>query len=122
MYASETWTLTKIEERSLCSFQRRVLRCIFGAVLENGEWRRRYNKELNLLSEEPDIVKCLKINRLRWCGRVVRMNPQKTVQKVFNSKPCGSRKTGRPKLRWEDGVLQDIRALDIRNWRDEKGL
>jgi hypothetical protein len=24
----------------------------------------------------------------------------------------------RPKLRWKDGVLQDIRALDIKNWRD----
>jgi hypothetical protein len=40
------------------------------------------------------------------------MDPQRTIQKVFNSKPYGSRKTGRPKLRWEDGVL------DIRNWRD----
>jgi hypothetical protein len=29
-----------------------------------------------------------------------------------------SRKIGRPKLRWEDGVLQDIRSLDIRSWRD----
>jgi hypothetical protein len=46
------------------------------------------------------------------------MDPQRTVQKVFNSKPRGSRKIEKPKLRWEDGVLQDIRALDIRNWRD----
>jgi hypothetical protein len=38
------------------------------------------------------------------------MDLQRTVQKVFNSKPCGSRKIGRPKLRWEDGVLQDIRV------------
>jgi hypothetical protein len=41
-----------------------------------------------------------------------------TVQKVLNSKPCGSRKIGRPKLRWKDGVLQDIGALDVRKWRD----
>jgi hypothetical protein len=40
------------------------------------------------------------------------------VQKVFNSKPYESRKTGRLKLRWEDGVLQVIRTLDIRNSRD----
>jgi hypothetical protein len=33
---------------------------------------------------------------------------QRTVQKVFNCEPYGSRKVGRPKLRWEDGVLQDI--------------
>jgi hypothetical protein len=87
-------------------------------VLENGEWRRRYNTELYQLSEEPDIVKCIKINRLRWCGYVVRMDPQRTVQKVFNSKSYGSRKIGRPKLRWKDGVHQDIGALGIRNWRD----
>jgi hypothetical protein len=86
-------------------------------VLENGDWRRRYHEGLYQLSEEPDIIKCIKINRLRWCGHV-RMDPQRTVLKVFNSKPCGSREIGRPKLRWEDGVLQDIRALDIRNWRD----
>jgi hypothetical protein len=87
-------------------------------VQENGEWRRRYHKKLCQLFEEPDIVKCIKINRLRWCAHVVRMNPQGTVQKVFNSEPCGSRKIGRPKLRWKDGVLQDIMAVDIRNWRD----
>jgi hypothetical protein len=46
------------------------------------------------------------------------MDPHRTVQKVFNSKPYGSRKVGRPKLRWEDGVLQDIRAQDVRIWRD----
>jgi hypothetical protein len=74
-------------------------------VLENGEWRRRCNKELYQLFEEPDIVKCIKINRLRWYGHVVCMDPQRTDQKVFNTKPYGSRKTGRPKLRWEDGGL-----------------
>jgi hypothetical protein len=46
------------------------------------------------------------------------MNPQRILQKIVNSKPYGSRKIGRPRIRWEDGVLQDIRALDIKNWRD----
>jgi hypothetical protein len=63
------------------------------------------------------LVDGLSINRLSWCGYVVRMDPQRSAQKVFNSKPYGSRKTERPKVRWE-GVLQDIRALDIKNWRD----
>jgi hypothetical protein len=44
--------------------------------------------------------------------------PSKNSSESFNSKPCGPRKIGRPKLRWEDGVLQDIGALGIRNWRD----
>jgi hypothetical protein len=39
-YESETWTLTKADERSLGIFERKILRCIFGAVQENGQWRR----------------------------------------------------------------------------------
>ena len=35
-YASETWTLSKINERRLSMFERKVLRCIFGAKQENG--------------------------------------------------------------------------------------
>jgi hypothetical protein len=116
-WASETWALTKIEEKSLCSFETRILRYIFGAVLKNGKWRRRYTKELYLLFEEPDVVKCIKLNRLRWCGHV-RMNPQRTAQKIFNFKPFESRKIGRPKLRWEVGVLQDTMSLDVKNWRN----
>jgi hypothetical protein len=41
-----------------------------------------------------------------------------TVKKVFNTKPVGIRKIGRPKLRWEDEVIQDIKALGVRNWRN----
>jgi hypothetical protein len=35
-YASETWTLSKTDERLLSVFERGILRCIFGAVQENG--------------------------------------------------------------------------------------
>jgi hypothetical protein len=35
----------------------------------------------------------------------------RTVKKVFDTRPEGTRKTGRPKFNWEDGVIQDIRAL-----------
>jgi hypothetical protein len=86
-------------------------------VLENGEGRRRYNEELYQLSEEPDIVTCIKINRLRWCGHVVHMDPQRTVQEVLTPDHV-DQGNWKPLLRWEDGVLHDIRAVDISNWRD----
>jgi hypothetical protein len=37
--------------------------------------------------------------------------------KIFNTKQCGVRSVGRPKLRWEDGVDQDIRMLGVKNWK-----
>ena len=36
---------------------------------------------------------------------------------MFNAKPDGVRRVGRPKLRWEDGVDQDVRILEFKNWK-----
>jgi hypothetical protein len=35
------------------------------------------------------------------------------MKKVFDTRPEGTRKIGRPKMRLEDGVIQDIRALGM---------
>jgi hypothetical protein len=46
------------------------------------------------------------------------MDNNTTVKKVFNAKPLGVRKSGRPKLRWEDDVMQDIKTFGVKNWRN----
>jgi len=38
------------------------------------------------------------------------------VQKINRWKPMSKRPTGRPKTRWEDGVLEDIKSTNVRNW------
>ena len=45
------------------------------------------------------------------------MNNDRTVKKLFNTKPDVARSVGRPKLRWEDGVNQDMRILEVKNWK-----
>jgi hypothetical protein len=45
-YASETWPLSRLDERLLSIFERRILRYVFGPVEENVTWERRYNYEL----------------------------------------------------------------------------
>ena len=116
-YAFETWTLSKTNERRLSMFERKVLRCIFGAKQENGTWRKRYNCELYEIFNESNIVNYIKVKRLGWAGHLVRMNNDRTLKKIFNTKPDGARSVGRPKLRWEDGVDQDMRILRSRNWK-----
>jgi hypothetical protein len=44
------------------------------------------------------------------------MNNDRTIKKIFNTKPDGV-SVRRPKLRWEDGVDQDIRISGFKNWK-----
>lgn len=118
MYGSESWTMNANEETILGSFERKILRKIFGPVCHDGEWRIRYNHELYQLYHDIDLVKKIKVQRLRWLGHVERMDdsaPQKRV--ALGPPPDGRRKQGRPPLRWMDDVEHDINQLGLRNWR-----
>jgi hypothetical protein len=56
--------LSKADERPLDLSQRRVLRCISGAVQDKGTWRNKYNHEFYELFNEPHITKYIKINQV----------------------------------------------------------
>jgi hypothetical protein len=45
------------------------------------------------------------------------MNNERTIKKIFKTKPDGTRRAGRPKIRWEDGVDQDMTTLGVKNLR-----
>ena len=47
----------------------------------------------------------------------MRMPEEIPVKKLTLLRPEGSRRAGRPKLRWLDGVEEDLRTLGIRGWR-----
>jgi hypothetical protein len=36
--------------------------------------------------------------------------------RIFECSPMGERSRGRPKNRWWDEVLKDIRVLGVKNW------
>jgi hypothetical protein len=44
------------------------------------------------------------------------MDNNRAVKKVCNTKPIGIRKIGRPKLRWKNDVMQDIKTLGVKTW------
>jgi len=84
-HASETWALSKTNERRLSLFERKVIRCIFGAKQGNEIWRKRYNYELYEAFNEPNIVNYIKVKRLAWAGHLMSMNNDRTLKK--NSTP-----------------------------------
>ena len=116
-YVSETWVLTKDDERRFGVFKRRILRRIAGPIFENGIWRRRFNREIYEMLNDCDIINFIKINRLRWAGHVARMDDKEIIKRILNSNPGGQRGRGRPKLRWIDGVEHDLRKIGCKNWK-----
>ena len=88
-----------------------------GPVNENGMWRLRYNDEIYNLYSEPNIVNIIKIGRLRWIGHVMRMEEDNATRRLTLLRPDGGRRRGRPKLRWMDGVEEDLRKLGVGGWR-----
>jgi hypothetical protein len=77
--------LTRREERRLRVFENRVLRRVFGSMRDGatGEWRKLHIEELNDLYSLPNIVRVVKLRRMRWAGKVVRMGEERGVHRVL---------------------------------------
>jgi hypothetical protein len=86
------------------------LRRIYGLTCKN-VWRIKYSNELYSLYKDPDIVKVIKVARIRWLGHLVRMEENSPCKKITFSQHEGSQEKGRPKLRCLDNVLKDIKLL-----------
>jgi hypothetical protein len=65
-----------------------------------------------------DIITFIKVGRLKWAGHVVQTDQQRPAKRILNAKLESTRRRGRPKLRWEDGVDKDVKALGERNWKN----
>ena len=116
-YASETWTLTKTAENLLNTWERKVLRKIYGPTKDEFGWRIRTNHELYNLYQDTTIVAEIKKGRLRWAGHLERMSNDRGVKRVHHQNPRGKRLKGRPRLRWMDDIEKDLQQLGIQYWK-----
>ena len=92
LYGCEAWSLTLWEERKLRVFENRILRRMFGPKGgANGDWRRFHHEVPHIQSD--------KSRRLRWTGRVARMEEVRSSFKILTGEPTGKRPSGRPRRR-----------------------
>jgi hypothetical protein len=92
-------------------FENRVLRRIFGPKRDEvtGGWRKLHNEELRDLYSSPSIIRMIKLRRMRWAGHVARMEERKNGYRLMVGKPEGKRPLGRPRRRWVDDNMMDLR-------------
>ena len=67
--------------------------------------------------KRTNITGYFKRQRLNLLGHVECMAEDNNVQKFKRGKPMSERPIGRPKTLWEDDDLEDIKSMDVRNWK-----
>uniref|UniRef100_A0A8D8W071 Endonuclease-reverse transcriptase n=2 Tax=Cacopsylla melanoneura TaxID=428564 RepID=A0A8D8W071_9HEMI len=97
----------------LRTFENKILRKIYGPVCERGIWRIRKNKEIRDLFNEPDIIANIRCRRMRWTGHVLRRGSESLIKRVWEGEIAGTRRRGRPKLRWKDQIKKDMEQINI---------
>jgi hypothetical protein len=88
--------------------ENRVIWRILGPKRDDvtGEWRKLCNEELHILYSSPYIIRQVKSRKMRWAGHVARMGEGRNVYSVLIGMPEGRRPLGRPRCRWEDGMME----------------
>ena len=84
--------------------------------------------EIDNLMEGADIVRFIKAQRIKWLWHIQRMDEARPTRKLLDWKLLGTRPIGRPRQRWQEDVMEDLKKLkiknlketakDIRTWRD----
>jgi len=103
----------------LMIFERKIMRKILGPTRsDDGYWRIKTNQEINDILKGQSIIGFIKKQRLNWLGHVECMAEDNNVQKIKRWKPMSKRSIGRPNRRWEGDVLEDIKSMNVRNWKN----
>jgi hypothetical protein len=77
--------------------------------------RKLRNEELHTSYSSPNIIRMLKSRRMRWAGHGAQMGEKRNAYRILVGKPEGKRPLGRPRRRWVDNFLREIR-WDSMNW------
>jgi len=104
----------------LNTFERKILRRIYGPTQEEGRWPPRWNSEVYTLYNVPNVVEDIKIRRLGWIGHIIRMEDEGIQKKGSKRKLLHHKPVGRPRTGWANVVQRDaLQLLGIEDGGEE---
>jgi hypothetical protein len=100
-------------------FERKIVRKIYGSVMENNSWRIRYNEEIIKLLKGEDRVRFIKSQRIRWLGHVERMEDNAMPKRMLKGRLYSKRRNGRPRMRWLGEVKNDLKRMKVKGLKEK---
>ena len=110
LYGSETWTTYAEQESRLNTFHLGSIRRILGISRQD----KVTNADVLSRAGLPSMYTLLRQRRLRWLGRVRRMEDGRIPKDILYCELALRRRTtGHPPLRYKDVCVIDMKAVDI---------
>jgi hypothetical protein len=72
---------------------------------------------LDIFINRANIARYVKAQRISWLGHTERTPDDRAVKKITIWKPIAPRHIGRPKLRWEEDVRNDLKGPKVEETR-----
>jgi hypothetical protein len=88
-------------EKMLCTFERKILKRIYGPVQDKGCWHHSWNSEICNFYKDLNIVDNIKNRKLGWLGHIIRMEGGSIPKYVLDGKFHNTRPVGKLRTRWE---------------------
>ena len=63
-------------------------------------------------------MRFIKAQRIKWLGHIQRMGQTRPAMKLLDWKPMGTRPVGRPRQRWQEDVMEGLKNLKVKNWKE----
>jgi hypothetical protein len=64
------------------------------------------------------MVRFIKAQRIKWLGHIQRMDQATPTRKLLDWKPIGTRPVGKPRQRSQEYVLEDLKKLKVKTWKE----
>ena len=62
-------------------------------------------------------MRFIKAQRVKWLGHIQRMDRARPTGKLLDWRAMGTRPVGRPRQRWKDDVMEDLKKLEVKTGR-----
>jgi hypothetical protein len=74
--------------------------------------------EIDKLREGVETVRFIKAQRIKWLGHIQRMDQARPTRKLLDWRAMETRPVERPRQRWKEDVMEHLRKLKVKIWKE----